>query len=310
MTTRRRARVVGATAALALASVGCGDDQPAGQALSASDAPITTAATTAAAVPIPDYVQTEFDPANFSTPTTIDNPFFPLAPGTQIVLEGEANRGGGQLTHRVFITVTDLTKVIAGVPTVVVWERDVNEGQQVETELAFFAQDDDGNVWNLGEYPEEYEARVFAGAPSTWIAGRPGSDGGIHVQGAPQLDTPIYLEGSVPEIEFLDVAQVAAMDQEVCIPLDCYEGVLVIDEWDPLAQPEDGHQLKHYAPGVGVVRVDPVGGDEEESLALAEHRQLTAAEMAEVRAAALKLDERAYQYAKSIYGDTPPAEAP
>ena len=194
--------------------------------------------------------------------------------------------------------------------TVVVWERDINEGTQVETELAFFAQDDDGNVWNLGEYPEEYESRVFVGAPSTWIAGRPGAEGGIHVQGEPRLESPIYLEGRVPEIEFLDVALVAAMDAEVCIPLGCYEGVLIVDEWDPLAQPEDGHQLKNYAPGVGVVRVDPVGGDEQESLTLTERRELSEDEMDEVRAEALRLDERAYQYAPSVYGETPPAEAP
>ena len=289
----------------------CSRDCP--EAGGAPAASATTAVTTSTIPPttVPlEYEQIAFDAANFGDPTTIDNEFFPLIPGTQVVFEGDANRGAGQLTHRVIITVTDLTKVIDGVRTVVVWERDINEGTQVETELAFFAQDDDGNVWNLGEYPEEYESRAFVGAPSTWIAGQPGADGGIHVQGEPRLGTPIYLEGHVPAIEFLDVAQVAEMDAEVCIPLDCYEGVLVVDEWDPLAQPADGHQLKHYAPGVGVVRVDPVGGDEQETLMLAERRELTADELAEVRAEALRLDERAYQYAPSVYGETPPAEAP
>ena len=284
-----------------------------GQAESAlaasSTTPVPVSTAPATTVPV-EYEQTPFDAANFSDSTTIDNEFFPLVPGTQVVFEGDANRGAGQLTHRVIITVTDLTKVIDGVRTVVVWERDINEGTQVETELSFFAQDDDGNVWNLGEYPEEYESRVFVGAPSTWIAGQPGADGGIHVHGEPRLESPIYLEGRVPAIEFLDVALVAAMDAQVCIPLDCYDGVLVVDEWDPLAQPEDGHQLKNYAPGVGVVRVDPVGGDEQESLTLAERRELTADELAEVRAEALRLDERAYQYAPNVYGETPPAEAP
>ncbi|MGD9704171.1 MAG: hypothetical protein AB7Q42_23415 [Acidimicrobiia bacterium] len=271
---------------------------------------IETTTSSAPPPPIPEYVEIEFDAANFTDPTTIDNPFFPLVPGTQMVFEGEANRGGGQLTHRVIITVTDLTKVIDGVRTVVVWERDVNEGQQVETELAFFAQDDDGNVWNLGEYPEEYESRAFAGAPSTWISGQPGADGGIHVQGNPQLGTPIYLEGRVPAIEFLDVAQISAMDEQTCIPLDCYEGALVIDEWDPLAQPEDGHQLKTYAPDIGVVRVDALGGDEQEALVLAELIRLDTSQLAEVRDAALRLDQRAYQYAPRIYGVTAPIQPP
>ena len=62
-------------------------------------------------------------------------------PGTRLTLEGRANRGGGPLPHTVTFTVTDLTKVIAGVRTRVAWDVDVNEGELSETELAFFAQD-------------------------------------------------------------------------------------------------------------------------------------------------------------------------
>ena len=269
--------------------------------------PVLTASGTVE--PVPDFVQTTFDAANFTDPTTIDNPYYPLAPGTRIVLVGEANRGAGELAHRVIITVTDLTKVIDGVRTRVVWERDINEGTQVETELSFFAQDDDGNVWNLGEYPEEYEARTFVGAPSTWIAGHAGAEGGIHVQSDPTVGTPIYLEGRVQAIEFFDLAQVHETDQKLCIPLGCYEGVLVVDEWDPLAQPEDGHQLKHYAPGVGPIRVSPLGGAEQETLVLEERVLLSTADLASASAAAVQLDERAYRFAAGVYGDTEPAEA-
>jgi len=269
------------------------------QAVAATDVATT--------VPIPDFLQHVFDPADFSDPTTIDNPYYPLPPGRQFVLAGEANRGEGELRHRLVITVTDLTKVIDGVRTVVVWERDINQGTQVETELAFFAQDDDGNVWNLGEYPEEYEERTFVGAPSTWIAGGPGSVGGVHVSLHPEAGSPAYLEGKVDDIEFFDLAQVQKTDQHVCIPLSCYDGVVVVDEWDPLAQPHDGHQLKHYAPGVGLVTVTPLGGDEQETLELESTSQLSAVELADVRTAALKLDERAYQFASAVYGATAPA---
>ena len=112
-----------------------------------------------------------FEDSNFSHPTRIDNRWLPLAPGTQFVLSGRSNRGGKRLPHQVVLTVTDLTKVIDGVRTVVLWDRDFNMGRLTEAELAFDAQDDDGNVWNLGEYPEEYVGGVFHGAPSTWISG-------------------------------------------------------------------------------------------------------------------------------------------
>ena len=111
------------------------------------------------------------DPAGFSDPTTIDNAWFPLAPGTQFTLAGSANRGEGQRSHRVVFTVTDLTKVIDGVRALVLWDRDYNGGRLEEGELTFHAQDDAGTVWNLGEYPEEYEHGRLKGAPDTWIAG-------------------------------------------------------------------------------------------------------------------------------------------
>src|SRR5438046_8503202 len=64
---------------------------------------------------------TAFDRRDFSYPTRIDNKWLPLVPGTQYVLEGRANRGGGPLPHQVIFTVTDLTKVINGVQSRVIW---------------------------------------------------------------------------------------------------------------------------------------------------------------------------------------------
>src|SRR6187200_1618867 len=107
---------------------------------------------------------------HFPTPTKIDNPYFPLVPGTQYVLEGRANRGGGPLPHRVTFTVTDLTKAIGPTTGLAVWDVDEDQGEVVESELAFFAQDDRGNFWSLGEYPEEFEEGAFVGATSTWFA--------------------------------------------------------------------------------------------------------------------------------------------
>src|SRR5439155_11567076 len=72
---------------------------------------------------------TDFDPSNFSNPTRIDNRWLPLIPGTQSILEGSANRGGGTQPNRVVFPATNLTKVIKGVSPVVVWDRAINGGQ-------------------------------------------------------------------------------------------------------------------------------------------------------------------------------------
>ncbi len=47
-------------------------------------------------------------------------------------------------------TVTDLTKEIGGVQTVVILKNDFSDGELEKLELAFFAQHNDGNIWHLG----------------------------------------------------------------------------------------------------------------------------------------------------------------
>jgi hypothetical protein len=255
----------------------------------------------------PDAPIPHFDPRNFSHPLKIDNKWLPLAPGTQFILEGESNRGEGIERHRVVFTVTDLTKVVNGVRTVVMWDRDFNGDTLAESEITFFAQDDKGNVWLLGEYPEEYERGLFAGAPSTWIAGLAGAKGGILMPADPKQGAPPFLQGFVPDIDFQDVAKVHQVGQEVCVPAGCYKDVMVIDEWDPLHQPQDGHQLKYQAPGVGNIRVESVGSLEAETLVLIEVRKLSAEEMAQVRQEAIKLDRHAYE-ANARWEATSPVE--
>jgi hypothetical protein len=252
-------------------------------------------------------VHTDFDAKNFSDSTNIDNKYSPLEPGTQLVYEGRSNRGLGRLPHQVIFTVTDLTKEVNGVRTVVLWDRDVNAGKLLEGELAMWAQDDDGNVWLLGEYPEEYGERgQFEAAPDTWLAGIDRAQAGIMMRADPKVGTPRYHQGLAPTIGFADVAQVEETGQRDCVPTGCYEDVVVTRETNP-EEPDDGFQLKYYAPGVGNTRAAPRGGKEKEILVLLKVRKLGSKEMDEVRREALTLDKRAYRSRPAVWGDTPPA---
>ena len=248
-----------------------------------------------------------FNPDTFRNSTNIDNKWFPLKPGMQYVYEGVTNDDeGNQVSRRLVVTVTDLTKVIDGVRTVVSWDRDYNADSLVEAELAFYAQDDNGTVWRMGEHPEEYKDGKFIDAP-TWMSGIADSIAGIEMQGAPQQGQPSYSQGWAPDVDFTDRGQVSQMDQKVCVPADCYEGVVVIDETSK-AEP-DAHQLKYYAPAVGNIKVDWKGEDQtQETLELTEVNQLTADELAEAHAEALKEEKHAYEVSKDIYGQTSPAE--
>ena len=251
----------------------------------------------------------DFPRAQFGDPTGIDNQWAPLVPGTQLSFEGAVNEDHQRLQHSVVFTVTDLTKEIDGIRTVVIDDRDYVEGDLVEWELAFFAQDDDGNIWLMGEYPEEWDEGKPAGAPDTWIAGVQGARAGLHMRANPQMETSSYLQGWAPVIEFNDTAQVTETGAQTCVPAGCYDNVLVTSEWNP-TEPQ-AFQLKYYAAGVGNVRVGFSGAKEKdhEVLELARVEHLDAAELTKVRGESLGLERRAYVVSKRVYGTTPPAQA-
>jgi hypothetical protein len=248
-----------------------------------------------------------FDPAQFAQPTTIDNPWLPLRPGMQSVYAGTTIEGTERVHHRLVSTVTDLTKVIGGVRTVVVWDRDFSSGRLVEAEVAFFAQDTAGNVWELGEHPEEYEDGRIVASP-TWIHGVARAQAGISMKAAPRAGTPSYSLGWAPAVSFTDRARVLKVGQRTCIPAQCFARVLLVDEFNP-DQPGK-NQLKYYAPGVGNVRVawSGVNEDSKETLVLMQVARLGPAALARARTEALKLEQSAYRISKSTYGRTAPAE--
>ena len=249
----------------------------------------------------------DFDHDNFTHAARIDNRWFPLTPGTQFVYEGHANRGGGLTNHQVIFTVTDLTKMVDGVRTLVLWDRDINAGRLVEGELAFHAQDDDGNVWNFGEYPEEWNKGHFEGAPDSWLTGTDGARAGILMRAEPRLRTPSYLQGWAPKIDFSDAAKVVKTRARTCVPVNCFGSVLVTKEWNMVEK--GAHQLKYYARGVGNIRVGADSTDKEgEVLVLARVVRLSPAQLAKARAAALELDKRARVARKDLFGQLPPAQ--
>ena len=248
-----------------------------------------------------------FSRDRFSDPTSVDNKWLALTPGTQFVWDGKILVDEERLNHRVMFTVTDLIKVIDGVRTVVVYEEDYTPPNvRAEAELSFFAQDDDGNVWLIGEYPEEYEDGKLASAPA-WLSGIDGSVAGLVVRADPKVEDPSYSEGWAPSVGFADRGRVFETASKTCVRVGCYDDVLVIDEFNH-GEP-DAHQFKYYARGVGVVRVGWAGAleDTQETLELVKVVKLDAAAMAKIRATALALEKSAYKVSPKMYGQTAPA---
>ena len=275
--------------------------------------PSIASASSPAAAPTCDPIAS-LDVENFTSPTKIDNQYYSLAPGTQWTLQGRIKVNNIIKAHQIIFTVTDLTKVVDGVTTRVLWDLDTNGGRIAEAELAFQAQDNSGNVWVFGEYPEEYNAAgKFTGAPATWFSGIAGAKGGILVPGQPQVGTA-FLQGFSPNINFVDCGKTASTTQESCDSLGCYAGVVVVDEWNP-SEANSGIQVKYYAPGVGNFKIGALNDPEAETLLLVDAKHLSADELAAADQEALKLEKHAYEVS-AVYAQTlaigagaPPASA-
>jgi hypothetical protein len=248
-----------------------------------------------------------FDAKNFDHSTTIDNKWFPLKPGMRYVWDGVTVDEDDEVeTQSVVLTVTGLTKMIDGVRTVVCWERDIVDRELEEAEIYFAAQDNDGTVWLLGEYPEEYDDKELEAAPC-WIHGILGAKAGIMMLADPKVGSQSYSEGWAPSVEFSDRGAVHKMGEKTSVPFGSYDDVLVVDEYN---QEEPGaFQLKYYASGVGNVRVGWRGEvTDRETLELVQVEKLSAEELAKADDAALRLERHAYEISKGVYGQTKPSE--
>lgn len=253
-----------------------------------------------------DFQRAKFD----NSSTHITNEWLPLRPGLQLTYKGSAIPEGEKtrVKRRVVSTVTDLSKYIDGVRTLVIWEKDYTAGKLGESEIAFFAQDKAGNVWLLGEYPEEYENGKVLDAP-TWISGQKGARAGIAMLANPKVGSADYAQGFAPApVEFKDRARVYKKGQKSCVPVKCYRDVLVIEEFEK-GVPGVFH-LKYYAPNVGLVRVGWRGANEveKETLALVKRQQLGTKALKKADKEALRLDKNAYKRSAEVYGKTPQAK--
>jgi hypothetical protein len=175
------------------------------------------------------------DAADFAA--NVDNPSFPLVPGTVLVYEGRSDGEREVVTLR----VTDQTKEILGVTCTVV--RDTVE---------------DGNVWYMGEDTKEYEEGKVVRTEGSWEAGVDGALPGIIMPATPEVGLAYTQEHYAGEAE--DKGKVVSLGDHVEVPYGSFDDVIVTEDWTPLEPKVLEH--KYYAAGVGVVFEEIVKGGE------------------------------------------------
>jgi hypothetical protein len=198
-----------------------------------------------------DPYRVTIDPEPFVD--VVDNPYFPLVPGTRWRLEGETDEG--QEVDE--ITVTDRTKEVMGVTTTVVKDVVTINGELAEKTFDWYAQDVDGNVWYFGEDTTEFENGEPAGHAGAWEAGVDGALPGILLPAEPEVGMTYRQEYYAGEAE--DRAEVLSLDAAVSVPFGDFTGAVQTEDTTPL-EPEIVEQ-KFYVREIGPVLALKVKGD-------------------------------------------------
>jgi hypothetical protein len=211
----------------------------------------------AAITPAPAAVNTcraapDVDPATFGH--AIDNPNFPLQPGTTYRYTGEED---GLPVEDVF-SVTRDRKKITGVTTTVVHDQGFVDGELAEDTFDWFAQDAAGVVWYFGEDTKQIDDGVVVSTAGSWEAGVNGARAGIFMPAVVRAGDTFQQEYAAGVAE--DCFLINRTRTRVTTPYVTSASSLQTLEYTRL---EPGaRDYKWYVAGVGEVREQPVGSDD------------------------------------------------
>src|SRR5437588_717832 len=194
------------------------------------------------------------DPANFTT--TIDNPYFPLPVGRTLTYRGVKD---GQ-TQEDRVTVTNQTKTVAeGITARVVTDVATHDGTVLEKTSDWYAQDEQGNVWYLGEDTAHYLPNGKVDTSGSWEAGVHDAEPGIVMEANPQIPDAYRQEFLTGQAE--DTAWIVERGGPTTVPYGTLKNVLTSLEATRL---EPGaYDQKVYAPGIGIAREQALTGPPE-----------------------------------------------
>jgi hypothetical protein len=190
-----------------------------------------------------DGWQQTFDVPRSELGPTGRNPYWVLEPGYQLVL---ANGN-----YELVISVLDETRLVDGVQTRVVEERETRNGVPVEVSRNFLAiSSRTKDVYYFGEEVDDYEDGVLVAHEGAWLSGRDGAHFGLLMPGAPRVGQKHYQE--VAPGEAMDRAEVRSLAGTLETPAGTFADVLVVEETTPLEPGE--RESKYYAPGIGLLK--------------------------------------------------------
>jgi hypothetical protein len=188
----------------------------------------------------------------------IENPYLPLIPGSQWVYQARLEDGN---LERQQVEVLTEGRQVNGVAATVVYDTVYVNAVLVEATFDWYAQDQDGNVWYLGEQVDNYQNGVLVDHAGSWEWGVDGALPGVMMWADPasHLDEEYYQEYYAGEAE--DKGKVLSVSEAVTVPVGSFEQVLQTHDFSSLDP--DLQEHKFYAHGIGVIRETELNTGEE-----------------------------------------------
>jgi len=175
----------------------------------------------------------------------INNQYYSLIPGTTFIYQSETEEG----IERNEVVVTDETREVLGVTTIVIWDRVWLNNELIEETYDWYAQDKEGNVWYFGEDSKEYENGKVVSTEGSWEAGVDGAKPGIIMKSHPKVGDSYRQEYYQGEAE--DMADVVILGETITVPYGIFENCLKTRDWSQIEN--NLNEYKYYSPEIGGV---------------------------------------------------------
>jgi hypothetical protein len=148
-------------------------------------------------------------------------------------------------------TVLNETKVVDGVETRVVEDRETRNGQLIELTRDYYAIDSvTKDVYYMGEDVDVYKNGKVTGHEGAWLSGVKGAQFGLMMPGAPKPGQKFYQERA-PGVG-MDRCEIVSVQDRVVTPAGTFEKCIHVHETSPLEKGSGEH--KWYSTGVGPVK--------------------------------------------------------
>jgi len=188
-----------------------------------------------------DWIST-FDVDKNNLASVGKNSYFILQPGYTLQYKSDE--------ETLTITVLPETKMVDGVETRVVEEREEKDGSLVEISRNYFAIDRTTKaVYYFGEDVDIYKNGKVVSHEGAWLSGVDGAKFGMMMPGEPKKGDKFYQEHA-PE-KAMDRCEITATDERFKTPAGEFKKCVRAKETSAI---ESGVSFKLYAPGIGLIK--------------------------------------------------------